>query len=695
MTTVTAMKKLLNSLLVVTLASSCTTDPTTDETPITSSKQMMEITVSIETDDHMQDESRTSLFDNNSGGKIEWSSNDIIGAVSEDGTLTKCPITSIGENGKATLSVPTDIKYAFYPYIADTKLVDEGLQVSLPQTAIFDGKNRVFGDGQNFMTALFADNSLSFKNLCGYIEVKLKGTQTVTGIALRDNVIDWNALSGIATVNIDGSDQTPSLTMGTYHGSTFNWIYGRCENDVRLNTDTPTSFYFIVPPGSYNHLNLCILTTEGSYSFTGSSPIVVNRSKIRPLSAIDLSSFVASEATRLDIDGTANCYVVPQGDRTASYSFAAKKINGSTAIENIAYAQLVWSTDADMIDKLHYDAAKGTVEFEYAGGGKEGNAVVAVADAENTILWCWHIWCTDKPECITVKGGDNTTFYAILDRNLGATYTPKSIADVNNISDEEATAACGLYYQYGRPTPFPGPKSIRTATETAFKTNTDVAIQYGFKAYGQDFRMASNANEFDRALQYPNLFFTCYVNSAGEIQSGSAGAAGNRWQKELLNPFTDMKKAWFSQNNANITFKSDYDPCPAGYVVDDSSSGYHYMGKSSFTRHGWSPAANTIYGYYLYQELTETMLYCPVAGFRDASGKAYGLGQYLNYWFVPTSDQGNIKTYRFSAGNSTSSSMTINCAAYANQSFGFNLRCRRMNRDQSIVIEDVFTISRR
>ncbi|MBP3482243.1 MAG: hypothetical protein J6K28_02485 [Alistipes sp.] len=681
-------KYLLLGILSAAMAVGCTKDDTTDQNGNIVEKTMMEVTASLEYgDDAQKDDTRTTLTDNGEGGKIAWSDSDVIGAVSEDGTITECPITGIAENGTAVFSVPTDTKYAFYPYATGASSDENGLSISLPQSTALDGSERIFGDGQNHMAAHLSGTRLDFKNLCGYIEVKLKGTQKVTAIALRDNVIDWAALSGATTVDLSDADN-PALTMGTYHGTTFNWIYGTCDEPIQLTGDTAKSFYFIVPPATYNSLNLCIRTTDGSYSVTTKEPVTVNRSKIKPFAAIDLAAIAPRTVAALDAAGVANCYVVPQGDDVAAYSFAAKKINATKGIENIAYAQLVWSSDKDLINKVCYDAASERVSFEYAGGGAEGNALIAVVNAENHILWTWHIWCTDKPKTIRVKGGDNTTMYAILDRNIGATYAPKSVADVTGITDEDATAAVGLYYQYGRPQPFPGPKSIKTLTETPFKENSRVAVQYGFRAFGQDFKMANNANDFDTALQYPNLFFTCYVNASGAIQSGASGAAGNRWQKELINPYTGMERAWFSQNKDEITYKSDYDPCPYGYVVDDSSSGYHYLQKNILNRHGWGSAVNTIYGYYLYQESTGDMLYIPVCGYRDTTGKLTGVGQYLNMWFVPTSNQGDLKTYRFYSGNSTSTTVSVSSAAYANQSFGFNLRCRMMNRNGNVQIED-------
>ena len=70
----------------------------------------------------------------------------------------------------------------------------------------------------------------------------------------------------------------------------------------------------------------------------------------------------------------------------------------------------------------------------------EGNVVIAAYDEEGgNILWTWHIWLTDR---VRTQGYPNG--YIVHDRNLGA---------VSSVPDG-AVGMDGLYYQWGRPTPF-------------------------------------------------------------------------------------------------------------------------------------------------------------------------------------------------------------------------------------------------
>jgi hypothetical protein len=82
----------------------------------------------------------------------------------------------------------------------------------------------------------------------------------------------------------------------------------------------------------------------------------------------------------------------------------------------------------------------GKVKFTLLDGVAAGNALIAVTDSYDRILWSWHIWITETPEEHTFT--NNTGSFTILDRNLGA------------ISASQSSEAMGLFYQWGRKDPF-------------------------------------------------------------------------------------------------------------------------------------------------------------------------------------------------------------------------------------------------
>ena len=93
----------------------------------------------------------------------------------------------------------------------------------------------------------------------------------------------------------------------------------------------------------------------------------------------------------------------------------------------------------------------------YANVDNEGgNVGIALYDRSGTILWTWHIWIV--PEGVKGKQfGD----YIVMDRNLGATFAPTAVGEVN---EGNALSTYGLYYQWGRKDPMFGPVAYNEGT---------------------------------------------------------------------------------------------------------------------------------------------------------------------------------------------------------------------------------------
>lgn len=688
-----SMKKiyfyLVSVLVAACVAVGCTTDPTTDETidqGATIEKEFMTVTAELECNEQADEESRTTLTDNN-GGKVVWSEGDAIAAISADGTVTECIVVT--RNGAvAEFSVPTDTQYAVYPYASDITYNSEAKSISytLPSDYAVDGTNKVFGDKQNVMCAHLLENYLSFKNLCGYIQIQLKGSGSVKHIALRNNSAKYNtdALSGLGTINLTDADN-PTFTPGTNHGSTWNHAYIKPSN-VPLNSAEATSFYFIVPPQNYENMTICVQTDKGSYSLCSKSIIEVNRSMIRPIQAIDIDDLKPAVSTNLSEGGVANCYIVPQGSEAKYYSFQARKINAETNISGVAYAHISWSESEGIIDQVCYDAASGTVSFKYCGGNIEGNVQISLFNSSNSCLWSYHIWCTDKPRLLPVRGS-NGTMHGVLDRDLGATHTLKSVAEVDGLTSSDASAALGLYYQYGRPTPFPRAKSIDIVKDNAaYGSNTFAEVVYGFKKYDQRFTWSNSVNSYATSLSYPRAFYK--VGYSSKVASESTYAKDNNTQytwygKSVYHPYDNSDKMWFSENTDVVSKKSDNDPCPAGYVVDNTDGTTDYIKAFKYTK-GHKGGKNC-YGYYYTCPTTESFVWIATSGYRaGTSATLSSVGENFNHWAAHSTRGGdnNLAAVRITLGYNHSSD-TGNpsvSATYAQLGQGFTIRCRAIDR---------------
>ena len=239
---------------------------------------------------------------------------------------------------------------------------------------------------------------------------------------------------------------------------------------------------------------------------------------------------------------TANSYIV----NSANYGYcfdATIKGNGDNSMIggvdtslNPGYVDILWddtpmiTVDGEQRKALTLDMntlSEGRVLFHVQGSADEedkrllteGNVVIAAYDKQGgDVLWTWHIWLTDR-----VKTHGYPQGYIVQDRNLGATSsTPEGEGSMD-----------GLYYQWGRPTPFKPASS---------------------GVYGAVERVPSNsahAASVDEAIAQPTTLF------------GSGDTAGYDWLA------TKNNALWGYQNEYTDLEKTLYDPCPPGYMVAD------------------------------------------------------------------------------------------------------------------------------
>ncbi len=236
------------------------------------------------------------------------------------------------------------------------------------------------------------------------------------------------------------------------------------------------------------------------------------------------------EITDLSKDGSANCYIIPATTEAgAQYKFKAVKGNSEESVGTVASTSVFWETWNTADDPV---AGSVVAAAEYVDGYviitmpeetiHAGNAVIAVSDAEDKILWSWHIW-VPATEVAADPAGAAMLGGTILDRNLGALVAP--VAGDNALTVE----ALGLYYQWGRKDPFPGPQDFTDYPSKA-------------KLAGAQFVKDANQRTVEYGIAHPNEY--------------SYGGGSCDW---LTEPIADL---WNKEGKKTI-----YDPCPAGYKV--------------------------------------------------------------------------------------------------------------------------------
>ena len=405
--------------------------------------------------------------------------------------------------------------FAVYPYDKDAVVADGSISFTLNTEQKY--KAGSFDEGAFPMIARSSDTNddgLMFYNLCGVLEVNLTGEENITKISFSSN----NKVSGKFSVNAN-YEQYPEMVPDA---SSMTSTTLDCGAGVQLKADSPTPFYFVLPPGTYDAFTLMIHTSDGKMMFKQSQkPLTIKRSVIIKSGAL---AYVESVSVDLSIRGTSNCYVVPGA---GMYSFDASVIgNGSYGIISgasfhtedpkitPASVEVLWESTGAGVEtskgKLLTSVSLIDGRIHFVSTGVEGNALVAVKDNNGTILWSWHLWFTDTPKDQLYVNSVGT--FTVQDRNLGATRADRGTGD-------EWKDAKGVLYQWGRKDPF------------VFYDSQE-GSPYGDRS--------SSRVSIESTISTPTTFY-----------GGSRG-----WETTKSNV-----SLWLPSQ------KTIYDPCPVGYKV--------------------------------------------------------------------------------------------------------------------------------
>ena len=140
-----------------------------------------------------------------------------------------------------------DVSYAYaaYPYNKATKLSRSGvLTMVLPAEQYY--KENSFGIGANTMVAVTDGNFLAFKNVGGYLSLRLYGDDVkVSRITIKGN--NGEKIAGKAAITMSLGD-VPSIVMDEENAKDAVSII--CDPPVTIGTSSSeyTSFWFVIPP---------------------------------------------------------------------------------------------------------------------------------------------------------------------------------------------------------------------------------------------------------------------------------------------------------------------------------------------------------------------------------------------------------------------------------------------------------------
>ena len=148
--------------------------------------------------------------------------------------------------------------YGLYPY-DETAEIDKTGTVTVTVPAVQPYQKGSFAPGMNVMVAASEDQHLAFKNVCGYLTVKLYGD----GVKVKDITLSGNAaevLAGAGTVKVSPTE-APVLTLG---GEAATEIKVEAEAAIELGAtaEKATEFWFVVAPGMLSQGITVVVTGE-------------------------------------------------------------------------------------------------------------------------------------------------------------------------------------------------------------------------------------------------------------------------------------------------------------------------------------------------------------------------------------------------------------------------------------------------
>lgn len=653
------MRKYINALsvLAVCLTLSCTEretiiEPALEGIPIT-------LNASLENGDL----TKTTL-DGELGDpirKIMWSPDDTIHvtglSMGMDGkySATSSFFTNISKEPSTITTFTGTISeaskyYALYPYREDVSIwsgeiwndntqqwnFSYSLGFNLPNVQQY--RHESFAPGSFPMVAQQnEEGTLEFKNLLGVMVINMTGQDAIRSIRFTAKTESGKnaTLCGPCVIPFDtlgkeiGYFRFDSSTNANSPSYATDAITLDCgEEGVALDSETPTRFYFALPPATYYGFTVAISTTDGRTMYKqGKNNLTIKRSNVSKSGVLE---YMENVSVDLSTRGTSNCYIVSE---PGYYSFDATVIgNGAEGIiPNAGFhthtptiapstAEILWQDYTTIVTDVNL-TPEGRVTF--AATGSEGNALISVKDTSGIILWSWHIWSTDEPvdhKYINHYGQKIT----VQDRNLGA------ISAVRGTGDQWRESV-GLKYQWGRKDPF-------AIGSSPTRNDDDLTLNH--------------------SIQNPTVYKEKYMWT------------NNEWTHTWMDPM--VTKAW------NDTTKTIYDPCPSGYKVAPSWTwnGFTTTGNEVWngTYSDWNKEGDFDYGLYFKYDGTNLAWYpvtASIHGYSNDNNSAHIWSSLMN------DNRANAKYFSF---NSFDPRITFPANVSASTSDFKSVRCAKDER---------------
>ena len=208
-----------------------------------------------------------------------------------------------------------DYAYSIYPYQEATTVNEGAITLELPAEQTYAKDS--FGLGANTMVSVSEDtDNLVFKNLCGYVILKLYGDDvSVKSIKLEGK--NSEPLAGTAIISAPFGE-IPSIS--SFNEGFSSAITLTCTDAVKIGStaEAPTVFWLAVPPTTFtNGFTVTVTDSEGNtFSKSASSKFTIERNttfRMKPLRVDPVKTYLVTnqyvqkymeEVTYTDMDFT-------------------------------------------------------------------------------------------------------------------------------------------------------------------------------------------------------------------------------------------------------------------------------------------------------------------------------------------------------------------------------------------------------
>ena len=347
---------------------------------------------------------------------------------------------------------------------------------------------------------------------------------------------------------------------------------GWSVDDINMYTSTIT----VTAPSSFENEEV----ESGTLTLKGYTPTGGTKS---------VEIYLAIVAEEVDYtNAPANCYVACRPK--VRYKFNPM-LGGNGSVElATAKVKILWQNKKNLVKYL--DMRDGCAVFYIApdkdDNGNElttivsGNAVIGAYDADDNLIWSWHIWVTNN-DPVSEENTFTLGGVTMMNHNLGA--------DTNNEGESDSNAIArsyGVYFQWGRKDPLPGP------------------------------------NDWNFSLNYDDILYdySDYETRVRYVESSEGGSLewANMNPKTVIIGNPDNGYDWLYNSHDDTLWSADvktnYDPCPAGWRVADSKVFETLTISAADDAMKWEEAQK-MYGWWLEDTTTGDKHFFSAAGRRN------------------------------------------------------------------------------